>query len=71
MPPTCHIKMTISIQSITPQRNHGKNALSQKCLRDMIERGQSFHNSLNQKGPKPKFDNIDLHTEAEKSALLL
>lgn len=71
MPPTRHTKMTISTQSITPQRNRGKNALSQKRLRDMIEKGQSLHNSSNQKGPKPKFDNIDLRTEAEKSALLL
>jgi hypothetical protein len=71
MPPIRYVKETANNQPATPQRNRGKNALSQKRLRGMIEKGQSLHNSSHLKGPKQPFDKSDLRTEAEKSALML
>ena len=70
MPPNRHAK-TASSEAHTPQRSRGKNALSQKRLRSMIEKGQSLHNSSSLRVPKPEFDKSDLRTEAEKAALLL
>jgi hypothetical protein len=70
MPPNRHAKAASSTAT-TPQRGRGKNALSQKRLRSMIEKGQSLHNSSSLRVPKPEFDKSDLRTEAEKGALLL